>query len=154
MKTITGAMMLLACMPLAMAKGHEDYPKEKIAAYVVEKVNVKVLPSALRPKLEKGKQTFADYGYVTSKIGANEAIVEAPNGGPRISLSVLQEDKSGIYVCLNGNAQNQATGRIQRVLLLKSKDSDSLLKGTESSKAFSGCPVIGATNQDADSSNY
>jgi len=153
MKLMTG-VMLLACVPLAVAKGHEDYPKEKIAEYVVDKVNVKVLPSALRPKLEKGKQTFADYGYVTSKIDENEVVVAAPNGGPRISLSVLQEDKSGIYVCLNGNTQNQATGRIQRVLLLKRKNPDSLLQGTESSKAFSVCPVIGGSDQDVESSGY
>jgi len=153
MKLLTG-VMFLACVPLAIAKGHEDYPKEKIPEYVVEKVNVKVLPSALRPKLEKGKQTLADYGYVTSKIDDKEAIVEAPNGGPRISISILQEDKSGIYVCLNGNAQNQNAGRIQRVLLLKSKNPDSLLMGTESSKAFSGCPAIGGADPGAGSSGY
>ncbi len=146
--------MLLACVPLAIAKGHEDYPKEKVAEYVVDKINVNVLPSALRPKLEKGKQTFADYGYVTSKIDDKEAIVAAPNGGPRISLSVLQEDKSGIYVCLNGNAQNQTTGRIQRVLLLKRKNAGSLLNGNESSRVFAGCPVMGAPDQGAESSNY
>jgi len=61
MKLITG-VMLLACVPLAMAKGHEDYPTERIAEYVIEKVNIKILPTALRPKLEKGKHTFADYG--------------------------------------------------------------------------------------------
>jgi hypothetical protein len=154
MKIISGVMILLACVPLAMAKGHEDYPKEKVAEYVVDKLNVRVLPSALRPKVEKGKQTFADYGYVTSKIADKEAVVDAPNGGPRISLSVLQEDKSGIYVCLNGNAQNQTAGRIQRVLLLKRKSADGLLNGNESSKAFSVCPVIGGADQDVESGGY
>jgi len=153
MKLITG-VMLLACVPLAMAKGHEDYPTEKVAEYVVEKANIKILPTALRPKLEKGKQTFADYGYVTSKIDDKEAVVEAPNGGPRITISVLEEGKSGIYVCLNGNAQNQTTGRIQHVLLLKRKNADSLLNGNESLKAFAGCPAIGTTDQDGGSSGY
>jgi hypothetical protein len=153
MKLITG-VMLLACVPLARAKGHEDYPTEKVAEYVVEKAHIKILPTALRPKLEKGKQTFADYGYVTSKIDDQEAVVEAPNGGPRITISVLEEGKSGIYVCLNGNAQNQTTGRIQHVLLLKRKNADSLLNGNESSKAFAGCPAIGTTDQDGGSSGY
>jgi hypothetical protein len=153
MKLITG-VMLLACAPLATAKGHEDYPTEKVAEYVVEKADIKILPTAFRPKLEKGKQTFADYGYVTSKIDDKEAVVEAPNGGPRITISVLEEGKSGIYVCLNGNAQNQTTGRIQHVLLLKRKNADSLLNGNESSKAFAGCPAIGTTDQDGGSSGY
>ncbi len=98
--------------------------------------------------------TFADYGYATSKIDDKEAVVEAPNGGPRITISVLEEGKSGIYVCLNGNPQNQTTGRIQRVVLLKRKNADSLLNGNESSKAFAGCPAIGTTDQDAGAGGY
>jgi hypothetical protein len=140
--------MLLACVPLATAKAPGAYPTENVAEYVVNKVNVKVLPEALRPKPKKGKQTFADYGFVTSKVDDREAALEGPNGTSRISISILQESKSGIYVCLNGAVQKQGAGRIQRVLLLKHKNSDSLLGGWVSSKEFEACPVIGATQEE------
>ena len=151
MKVLSG-VVLLACVPLAMAKVPVEYPKEKVAQYVVEKVSVKVLPSEMRPKLEKGKQTFADYGYVTAKTDEKEAVVAAPNGEAQISFSVLQVGKSGIYVCMNGTVPNQNAARIQRVLLLKSKGADGLLKGNESSKGFDSCPVIGGADQDVASS--
>jgi len=152
MKLISG-LMLLACVPLALAKGSEDYPKEKVAEYVVEKVSVKALPSEVRPKLEKGKQTLAEYGYTTSKVDDQQAILDAPNGNSRITISILQENKSGIYVCLSGGAQNPSVGPIQRVLLLKRKNPDSLLAGRESAKSFASCPVIGGADQDVSSSS-
>ena len=153
MKVLSG-VMLLACVPLAMGKGSVEYPKEKVAQYVIEKVSVKVLPSEMRPRLEKGKQTLADYGFVTANLDEKEAVVEAPNGGARITFSVLQEGKSGIYVCMNGTVPNQSAARIQRVLLLKSNGADGLLKGNESSKGFDTCPVIGGTDQDVTPSGY
>jgi hypothetical protein len=152
MKVLAG-MMLLACVPLAMGKGVE-YPKEKVASYVIEKVSVKVLPSEMRPKLEKGKQTFADYGFVTAKASEKEAVVEAPDGGLRINFSVLEVSRSGIYVCMNSTVPNRSTTRVQRVMLLKSKNADGLLKGSESAKEFDSCPAIGGADLDASTSTY
>jgi len=45
------------------ATGHGEsdnaYPKEKVAEFVVEKLDVTSIPSAIRPKREKGKRRSA-----------------------------------------------------------------------------------------------
>jgi hypothetical protein len=98
MKVMPG-VFLLACVPLAMAKSDKAYPKEKLAEFVVDKLDVTSIPSAIRPKREKGKKTFGDYGYVTRKLDDNEALLEAPQGRSQITIGILEENKSGIYVC-------------------------------------------------------
>ncbi len=75
MKVMSG-VLLLAWMPLAVAKSDTAYPKEKVAEFVVDKLDVTSIPSAIRPKREKGKKTFGDYGYVTRKLDDKEALVE------------------------------------------------------------------------------
>src|SRR6202022_1798684 len=153
MKVMSG-VFLLVCMPLAVAKSDEAYPKEKIAEFVVEKLDVTSIPSAIRPKREKGKKTFGDYGYVTRKLDDNEALVERPQGRSQITISILEENKSGIYVCLKGQAQKQGSSQIQRVFLLKLKDGNGLLKGRESWKEFDSCPVTGGTDNDSAANSY
>jgi len=152
MKAMPG-IFLLMCMPLAAATSDKAYPSEKVAEFIVEKLDVTSMPSAIQPKREKGKKTFGDYGYVTRKLDDNEALIEPPRGGSQITISVLEQNKSGIYVCLNGQAEKQDGGRIQRVFLLK-KNGSGLLKGRESSKEFQGCPVIGGGESDSVSDGY
>src|ERR1700686_2919264 len=118
MKLMSG-IFLLMCLPLAVAKSNEAYPKEKIAEFVLEKLDVTSIPSPIGPKREKGKKTFGDYGYVTSKLDESQALIEGPQA--RIAINILEENKSGIYVCFNAQAQKQGSGQIQRVLLLKLK---------------------------------
>jgi hypothetical protein len=142
MKMMLG-VMILACVPGAVAETHYAYPNEKLAEFVVEKLDVTSFPSAIRPKLAKGKKTLGDYGYVTQTIGDKEAVVKAPQGSSQIAINVLEESQAGIYVCVSGKAQGQGAERIQRVYLLRDKKSDGLLKGREASKEFDGCPVIG-----------
>ncbi len=153
MKAIPG-IFLLMCMPLAGATSDKAYPKEKLAEFIVEKLDVTSMPSAIQPKREKGKKTFGDYGYVTRKLDDNEALIEAPRGGSQIAISVLEENKSGIYVCLNGHAENQNSRRIQRVFLLKLKHGNGLLKGRESWREFEGCPVIGGAESGSVTDGY
>jgi hypothetical protein len=153
MKAMPG-IFLLMCMPLAAATSDKAYPSEKVAEFIVEKLDVTSMPSAIQPKREKGKKTFGDYGYVTRKLDDNEALIEPPRGGSQITISVLEQNKSGIYVCLNGQAEKQDGGRIQRVFLLKLKNGSGLLKGRESSKEFQGCPVIGGGESDSVSDGY
>ena len=153
MKIVSG-LFLLVCMPLAVAKSDNAYPKEKVGEFVVAKLDVTTIPSAIRPKREKGKKTFGDYGYVTRKIEDKAVLVEAPLGHSQIAISILEEGKSGIYVCLNGQAENASSGRIQRVFLLKLKNANGLLKGRESWKEFDGCPVIGGAESDAVPDSY
>jgi hypothetical protein len=138
-----GSMMLLVCAPLALAGNGAGYPKERVAEFVVEKLDVTTLPSALRPKHEKGKRTFSDYGFVTQKAEANEFFVESPNGGARYSLKVLQQSNSGIYVCFAQESKDGSGTSLQRVVLLKRKNESDLLKGREAFREFDGCPVIG-----------
>jgi hypothetical protein len=142
MKMICG-VVILACVPVAIAGTHSVSPNGKLAEFVVEKLDVTSFPSAIRPKAVKGKKTFSDYGYITQKIDDREALVKAPQGSSQISISILEESQAGIYVCVSGKTQDQSGGSIQRVYLLKEKNADGLLKGREASKEFGGCPVIG-----------
>src|SRR5580658_2138636 len=71
------AMVALSCAPLGMAGNKAEYPSEKVGEFVVEKLDVTSLPSVFRPKKEKGKKTFADYGFTTQKVDENETIIEA-----------------------------------------------------------------------------
>jgi hypothetical protein len=95
MKVVSG-VFLLVCMPLAVAKSDKAYPKANVAEFVVEKLDVTSIPAAIRPKREKGKKTFGDYGYVTRRLDDNEALVEAPQGGSQVTINILEQNKSGI----------------------------------------------------------
>jgi hypothetical protein len=153
MKLLCG-VMALACVPVALAGNNVPYPKEKVAEFVVEKLDVTTLPSAIRPTRVKGKKTFGDYGYVTRQLDEKEALVEAAPGGSQINIRILEQKASGIYVCVEGPGQDASSEHIQRVFLLKLKNANGLLKGRESWKGFDGCPVIGGVepNSAADSS--
>jgi hypothetical protein len=145
MKMMLGAA-LLVCVPLAVAETHYDYPKENLAEFVVEKLDMRSIPSTIRPKLARGKKTFGDYGYATQTVDDKEALVKAPQGSSQIAINVLEETTAGIYVCVTGQGQHPSPGRIQRVLLLKATNADGLLKGREASKEFDSCPVIGGAD--------
>ncbi len=142
MKLFCG-LMALACVPVALAGNNVPYPKENVAEFVVEKLDVTTLPSAIRPKPEKKTKTFSDYGYVTRQLDDKQVLVETTPGGSQINIRILEQKASGIYVCVQGPGQNASSGQIQRVFLLKLKNANGLLKGRESWKEFDGCPVIG-----------
>ena len=151
MKLLYGAI-ILACAPLLLVGNEAAYPTEKIAAFVFEKVDVTTLPSAIRPRPVKGKKTFGDYGYVTREVDEKKALLDSPQGAPKISIEVLEAQKSGIFVCVNSQASGKSGAEFQRVLWLRLKDG--LLKGRETWKEFDACPVIGGGDQDSSSSNY
>jgi hypothetical protein len=75
------AVVALSYSPLVVARNEAAYPKEEVAAFVVEKLDLSSLPSAFRPKKEKGKKTLEDYGFTAPRIDENEAIIEAAGGG-------------------------------------------------------------------------
>jgi hypothetical protein len=149
MKMMSG-VILLACASLSLGKNLEDYPKERVAEFVVEKLDLNSLPDAIRLKREKGKKTLADYGYVARTIDQKGALLQEPLGRSQITIGVLEESKSGIYVCVNGQAKKEGNEQFQRVFLLKLKNADGLLKGRESSKGFAGCPAIGGDESSSD----
>jgi hypothetical protein len=140
------AVVALSCVPLVVAGNEAVYPKEKVAAFVVEKLDLSSLPSAFRPKKEKGKKTLADYGFTAQRVDENEAIIEAVGGVRRLTIKVLDENSSGIYVCVAEPEDNGGDPKAQSVVLLRRKNADALLKGRESFREFATCPVIGGTD--------
>jgi hypothetical protein len=151
MKMLCG-MIALATASVALANNTASFPKDKVTQYVAEKLDVTTLPAGLRPKRDHGKKTFNDYGYVTSSVDENQAVVATP-AGTQINIKVLEEKSSQIYVCVAGTGENPS-GKIQRVFRLKLKDSGGFLKGRESWKEFDACPVIGGTDHDSTADAY
>ncbi len=140
------AVAALSYSPLVVAGNEAAYPKEKVAAFVVEKLDLTSLPSEFRPKKEKGKKTLEDYGFTAQRIDENEAIIEAAGGVRRLAIKVLDQKSSGIYVCVAEPGENGGDTKAQSVVLLKRKNPNALLKGRESFREFAACPVIGGSD--------
>ena len=153
MKLLCG-MIVLTCVPLVLARNHVAYPTEKVTEFLLEKLDVTTLPSGIRPQPERGKNTFGDYGYVTRMVDEKEVLVDAPNGGPQIAIRLLEQNASGIYVCVEAEDQSASDGHIQRARVLKLKDADALLKSRESQNEFNGCPAVGGEDNDPRISMY
>ena len=153
MKKLLSGVMILVCGSAAVAGNGAAFPKENVTEFVAEKLDVTTLPSAIRPKREKHKKTFSDYGYVVSQTDDKVGLVEAVPGGPQINIRILEQQTSGLYVCVERPDTNGNGARLQKVLFLKLKDAGTLLKGSETFKEFDGCPVIGV-DPNAGSSSY
>jgi hypothetical protein len=145
------AVVALSYAPLGVAGNKAEYPNEKVAEFVVEKLDVTSLPSTFRPKKEKGKKTFADYGFTVQTVDENEAIIEAAGGVRRLAIKVLDQKSSGIYVCVAEPGESGGPAKTQSVLVLKRNDPSALLKGHESFREFAACPVIGGSDSTATS---
>jgi hypothetical protein len=146
------AVVALSYAPLGVAGDKAEYPNLKVAEFVIEKLDVTSLPSAFRPKKEKGKKTFADYGFTVQQVDENEAVVEAVGGMKKLSIKVLDQKSSGIYVCVAEPGENGGQAKTQSVLLLKRNEPRALLKGRESFQEFATCPVIDGS--DSTTSSY
>jgi hypothetical protein len=154
MKMKTKLLLLVVALsyaPLVVAGNETAYPKENVVAFVVEKLDLTSLPSAFRPKKEKGKKTFADYGFTAQTVDENEAVIDAAGGVRRLAIKVLDRKSSGIYVCVVQPGENGSQVKTQSVILLKRKDSNALLRGHESFREFAACPVIGGSDSSANS---
>ncbi len=145
------AVVVLSCAPLGVAGNKAEYPNEKVAEFVIEKLDVTSLPAAIRPKKEKGKKTFADYGFAARRVDENEAVIEAAGGVKRLAIKVLDQKSSGIYVCVAEPGENGGQAKTQSVLLLKRNDPRALLKGRESFREFAACPVMSESDSTASS---
>ena len=132
---------MLGCMPWAIAVEKVSYPTERVAAFVVDNLDVTSLPSVFRTKKEKGKKTFADYGYTTQNLDDNKAL-EASHAGHLLSIRILEESPSGIYACVAKVVQDQSNPTAQSVILMKRKESGALLKGREALSEFASCPLL------------
>ncbi len=90
------ALAGLSYVPLAVAGNEAAYPKEKVAAFVVEKLDLTSLPSAFRPKKEKGKKhsRITDSrrrGWMKTKPSSRE---RAESGGWRSRFSTRNPRES------------------------------------------------------------
>jgi hypothetical protein len=142
----------LSYASLTVAGDKDVYPKERVAEFIVEKLDVTSLPTAFRPKKEKGKKTFADYGFAAQEVNERESIIQAMDGTRKLSIKVLDQRSSGIYVCITEPGQIAGQAKMQTVVLLKRNDPNTLLKGRESWREFAGCPVVGATEKSPEGS--
>jgi hypothetical protein len=145
------AIFALSYAPLGVAANKAEYPNEKVAEFVIEKLNVTSLPSTFRPKNEKGKKTFADYGFTVQTVNENEAVVEAAAGVRRLAIKVLDQKSSGIYVCVTEPGESGGQAKTQSVLVLNRNNPRALLQGRESFREFAACPVIGGSDSTASS---
>jgi hypothetical protein len=140
------AVVALSYAPLVVAGNEAAYPKEKVAAFVVEKLDLTSLPSAFRPRKEKGKKTLADYGFTAQRMDESEAIIEGAGGIKRLAIKILDQKSSGIYVCIAEPGESGGATKAQSVVLLRRKNPNTLLKGRESFREFAACPVIGGSD--------
>jgi hypothetical protein len=145
---LTLAAAMLSYMPWVMAGEKASYPTERVATFVVDNLDVTSLPSVFRTKKEKGKRTFADYGYTTQNLGEKK-VLEALSTTHLLSISILEQNPSGIYACIAKVAQDDSNPTAQSVILIKRKDSSTLLKGSESSREFASCPRLPAIESSA-----
>jgi hypothetical protein len=143
------AVVALSFAPLGVAGNKAEYPNERVAEFVIEKLDVASLPSTFRPKKEKGKKTLADYGFTVKTVDENEAVIEAAGGMRRLAIKVLDQKSSGIYVCVAEPGESGGPTKTQSVLMLKRNDPNALLKGRESFREFAACPVIGGSDPSA-----
>ena len=148
------AVAALSCAPLGFAGSNAAYPNEKVAEFVIEKLDVTSLPSAFRPKKEKGKKTFSDYGFTAQTVNENEAVIESAGKSRTLAITVLDQKSSGIYVCVAEPGESGTPPKTQSVILLKRNDPNALLMGHESFREFAACPEIGATDSAEDANGY
>ena len=140
------AVLFLSYVPLGVAGNKAEYPNEKVAEFVINKLDVTSLPPGFWSKKVKGKKTIADYGLTAQTPNDNEAVIEAADGVRKLAIKVLDQTFSGIYVCIGTPGVNGGDTKTQSVVLLKMKDSNALLKGRESFREFAACPVIGGSD--------
>ncbi len=140
------AIVALSYVPLAFGGSGAIYPNEKVAQFVVAKLDVSSLPAVFRPAKEKGKVTLSDYGFTTQLVGEHEAILKAPDGSGSLTLKVLDQRSSGIFVCAAATGPNGGS-KTQTVLLLKRKDSDGMLTGHESLREYAACPMVPSNDE-------
>jgi len=145
---ITLVAAMLGYMPWVMASERGSYPTERVATFVVDNLDVTSLPSVFRTKKEKGKKTFADYGYTTQNLDDKKAL-EALSAGHLLSIRILEGSPSGIYACVAKVAQDGSNPTAQNVIVIKKKESSTLLKASETSREFASCPRLPAIEPSA-----
>jgi hypothetical protein len=139
------AALILSYVPLGAARNKAENPGEKVAEFVIGKLDVNSLPPLFWPKKVKGKKTTADYGFTAQTLNDIEAVIET-DGVRKFAIKILDEKHSGIYACIGTPGVNESGTKTQSVILLRMKDSNALLKGRQSFREFAACPVLGGSD--------
>src|SRR5580692_10644990 len=87
MKLLSG-LLALACVPAAVAGNNAPLPKDNVAEFVAERLDITTLPSSIRPKTQKSKKTF---GYVMRQLDDKQVLIEATPAGSQINIRVLEQ---------------------------------------------------------------
>jgi hypothetical protein len=87
-------------------------------------------------------------------VDETEAVIEALDGVKRLTIKVLDQKTSGIYVCVAEPGENGGEAKSQSAVLLKRKDANILLKVHISFRDFAACPVIGGRDSETNSYGY
>jgi hypothetical protein len=148
--TVLLLVLFLSSVPLGVAGNRAEYPNEKVAEFVISKLDVTSLPSGFWSKKVKGKKTIADYGFTAQSLNDNEAVIET-DGVRKLAIKILDQKSTGIYVCIGTPGVNEGDTKTQSVVLLRMKDSNALLKGRASFREFAACPVIGGSESSENS---
>ena len=139
------AVLFLSYAPLCLAGNKAEYPNEKIAKFVIDKLDVTSLPPGFWAKKVKGKKTLADYGFTAQTLNDNEVVIKTDEVR-KFAIHILDEKSSGIYACIGTPGVNESGTKTQSVIRLRMKDSKALLKGRESFREFAACPVLGESD--------
>jgi len=86
--------------------------KQKIARQVIARLDVTSFPNSIGPRRQKGKKTFADYGFKRVTMTRNGAdLIQAfgDNDDWLMSIEVLRASSSEILICLQDKAENGGT---------------------------------------------
>lgn len=150
-KIVLAVVVAFSCVPMVPARNKFAYPDENVAQFVVDKLDVTSLPSAFRPKKEKGKKTFVDYGFQPQNVRENDVVITEGGGAKSLSIKVLEHTSAGISVCIAQVGVKSGTPASESVVLLKWNDREGSLKGHATLREFAECPSIGG---DASESSY
>ena len=141
------AVVAMSYSPLVVARNEAAYPKEKVAAFVVEKSGFDFTPVSV--PAEEGKRKEDTYGLRihSAEDGRKRSHHRGAGSSEEVGeIKVLDQKSSGIYVCVAEPGENGGDTKAQSVVLLKRKNPNSLLRGRESFREFSACPGIGGSD--------
>src|SRR5215468_7842316 len=111
----------LSCAPFPTMGNSALYPTERVTEFVIEKLDLTSLPAPFDLHKEKGKKTFADYHFTTQKLEDSAVALQTSGGEAALSLKILDQQPSGIFVCVSEAKQPGGAAKTQRVLFVKRK---------------------------------
>lgn len=114
------AIVALSYAPVAAGGNEAAYPTERVAEFVVAKLDVNSLPSVFRPKKDKGKRTFqtTDSHHKSLMKAKSWSRHQVPRGGWPSRFSIVNPQES-MYALLR---RDKTEVNQKRKLLFSSKE--------------------------------